>query len=121
VPLCRNPVASRAGLDYPYDPVRSTVIALALLVRLALPALAADDAQVQTITPVEPAVEQRVEAVGGGEQQVEPLSAEQLQNIAGAPKQSTARRVAGTAGKVVLGVAALGISLGFTVASLLFF
>ncbi len=101
--------------------VRGTLVALVLLARIALPAAAADVVPQQTVTPVTPGNEQRIEQLApAGEQRVETLTAEQLQQVSGAEK-GPIRRGVETAGKVVLGVVALGVSLGFTVASLLLF
>jgi hypothetical protein len=77
----------------------------------------------EQVIPVEPAVEQRVEAVGGaGEQRVEALSAEQAeQAVNGATPRSGTQRAASTAGKVALGFVAVVVSIASMAASLLFF
>jgi hypothetical protein len=93
-----------------------------VLAGLAVAVPAADPPE-QAVTPLAPASEQRVDAVvaGGPQQDVEKLDAQGLQDIAGTSHTSPAKRAATTVGKVALGVVALGVSLGFTVASLLFF
>ena len=77
----------------------------------------------QTVTPIEPLVEQRVEGVGGPtEQRVEELSAEQAeQAVNGTDPESETQRAASTAGKVVLVVLTTAVSVATMVASLLFF
>jgi hypothetical protein len=73
------------------------------------------------VTPVVPGVEQRVERVETGDvQHVEQLDPEQMQRISAA-SNGPVRRGLATAGKVVVGVIAVGVSLGFTAASLLLF
>ena len=97
--------------------VRAALLPLVLLLGLAGAAVPAE----QTVTPLPPATEQRVESIdAGSEQHVEQIDPEQAQRISTAEK-SPVRRGVETAGKVALGVVALGISLGFTFASLLLF
>ena len=86
--------------------MRAALLPLVLLLGLAGAAVPAE----QTVTPLPPVSEQHVE-------QIDP---EQAQRISTAEK-SPVRRGVETAGKVALGVVALGISLGFTFASLLLF
>ena len=97
--------------------VRAALLPLVLLLGLAGAAVPAE----QTVTPLPPVTEQRVEPIdAGSEQHVEQIDPEQAQRISTAEK-SPVRRGVETAGKVALGVVALGISLGFTFASLLLF
>jgi hypothetical protein len=73
------------------------------------------------VTPVVPGVEQRVEPVQTGDvQHVEQLDPEQMQRIS-AQSNSPVRRGLANAAKVAVGVVALGVSLGFTLATLLLF
>ena len=76
----------------------------------------------QTITPLTPPVEQRVEHLGGdGGQNVEGVaSAEDVQRIDEPQPLSPTAKKASTVGKFVLGVTAAGISLGAMAASLIF-
>lgn len=97
------------------------LLALAFLVRIALPALASSDPVEQTVTPIAPRGEQRVEPVTPpAEQRVEALDAAGAQQVTGASKSPAASAANGVA-KVVLGVVAAGVSIGVMVASLLFF
>ncbi len=94
--------------------------AVVLGLRLVAPA-AAGEAPEQRVTPLTPEVTQRVEAVTpSGEQRVEMLDAQALQDVSAHTPPSAAHKAASNAGKAVLAVMALGVSLGFTVASLLF-
>jgi len=83
-----------------------------------------DAAAEQTVTPL-PATQQHVQAIGrqGTEQHVQPIgvAGEQGVDTSGVGEQSAAGRFASTAGKVGLSVMAVGLSLGFTAASLMFF
>ena len=100
--------------------MRAALLPLVLVLGLALSAGGAE-APEQTVTPIAPAVEQRVEPLDTADvQRVEPLDADQLQRISGESNGPVSRGLA-TAGKVVIGVLALGVSLGFTAASLLLF
>ena len=97
------------------------LLALALVVRVAVPALATSDRAEQTITPITPGAEQRVEPVAPpGEQQVQALDAAGAQDIRDASRSPAGRAAHGIA-KVAVGVVAAGVSLGVMVASLLFF
>ena len=97
--------------------MRAALLPVVLVLGLAGAAVPAE----QTVTPLPPATEQRVEPVdAGSEQHVEQIDPAEAQRISTREKGSVRRGVE-TAGKVVLGVVALGVSLGFTVASLLLF
>ena len=100
--------------------MRAALLPLLLVLGLALSAGAAE-APEQTVTPIAPTVEQRVDPVAGGDvQHVERLDPDQVQRLS-AESSGPIRRGVATAGKVVVGILALGISLGFTAASLLLF
>ena len=100
--------------------VRSARLSLVLVLGLALGAVAAAPPE-QTVTPVVPGVEQRVEPVQTGDvQHVEQLDPAQMQRIS-AQSNSPVRRGLANAAKVAVGVVALGVSLGFTLATLLLF
>ncbi|TMA60850.1 MAG: hypothetical protein E6J75_00245 [Deltaproteobacteria bacterium] len=100
--------------------MRAALLPLVLLLGLAA-VVGAAEAPEQSVTPIVPDIEQRVEAVDTGDvQHVERLDPDQMQRIA-AESNAPVRRGLATAGKVVLGVIALGLSLGFTVASILLF
>jgi hypothetical protein len=92
---------------------------LALVVQLALPVLAANELE-QTVTPITPSQQQRVETLSpGGEQRVERLDAEGVQGV-GQASSNPAKRSAGVASKVAIGVMAFVVSVGATVATLMF-
>src|SRR2546427_13228198 len=96
----------------------AALLALALA-RFALPALAAGEASTQSVTPIEPRVEQRIEPITPpGEQQVEALDADGVQRVTAGRKNSV-RRTVDAATKVVVGVTAFAVAVGATVASLL--
>jgi opacity protein-like surface antigen len=100
--------------------VRKLRAAAVLAAVIALPALAADPAVEQRVTPITPG-EQRVEPLAmQGEQRVEHLDQAGLQGITGGTKSRT-RRTAEGVGKVVLGVVAAAVAIGATAASLLLF
>lgn len=77
----------------------------------------------QLIQPLTPPQEQRVEALGGGDdqQRVQQVDAAEAQEIAEQVPPSPARKRASVVGKVVLSVAAAAMALGVTAASLLLF
>lgn len=97
------------------------VLALAVLgLGLVLPAVAANEATVQSVTPLTPGVEQRVEPLNPeAEQQVQMVGGEGTQQVAEGTTGPGGRVVQGVV-KVVVGVLAAGVSLGVMVASLLF-
>ena len=100
--------------------MRSALLPLVLVLGLAAAALAAESPE-QTVTPVAPGVEQRVEPVETGDvQRVEHLDPGDAQRVSAENKGQIRQGVA-TAGKVVVGIVALAVSLGFTAASLLLF
>lgn len=77
----------------------------------------------QTIEPLNPGVEQRVEIIGGGgdtQEQVRTVDAQDVETVVPHEPPSPAVKAASTAGKVVLGVVGAGVALGAMVASLLF-
>jgi hypothetical protein len=114
-------LASAARLVYLLG-VRTSSLLTVLLAGATL-AVAPARATEQTITVLTPPHEQRVEAVGGTEdlQRVDAVAEGQLQPVAAQEAPSPAAKAASTAGKVVLGVSAAAVAVGFTVASLLFF
>ncbi len=96
-------------------------VPLALAVALAgvLSARAAE----QVVTPITPPAEQRVVPIEpAGAQRVEPVSAAEVQRIreGTTPPESAGARMASTAGKILLGVFAAGMSIGLAVVSILF-
>jgi len=95
------------------------VLALAVALRLAVPASAAGEAPEQTVTAIEPQGEQRVEPVTPpAEQVVAALDAQSEQQVTSEQK-SGVRHGFETAGKVALGVLAAGISVGVMLAELI--
>jgi hypothetical protein len=93
---------------------------LAFVVQLTLPVFAANELGEQSVTPIAPAQEQRVEQVSpGAEQRVEMVDVQGMQAV-GQGTKGPAQRAAETTGKVVLGVVAFAVSVGVTVATLLF-
>ena len=81
----------------------------------------AEEVPEQRVTPITPEATQRVDALTPPEtQRVEALDAQAVENVSTPTRQSTAGRIASNTGKAVLAVMALGVSLGVTVASLLF-
>lgn len=101
--------------------MRWTPALLAVVLFLAVRSLASEPVAEQSVTPVTPSAEQRVEPISGaGEQHVETVDARGVQEVTGGNK-GPVRRGAETAGKVLLGVTAAGVSIAFTVASLMFF
>ena len=100
--------------------VRAQVL-LALLAGLAPAALARGVEQ--TVTPIVPRVEQRIEAVtpSGIVQEVRPVDTQQMQTVSEPEPLSASAEAASTAAKIGTGILAVAISVGFTIASLLFF
>lgn len=99
--------------------VKRILATLALVLGLSVVGLAANEVSEQTITPITPPVQQRVEGVTPpGEQHVEALDAKGMQEITHGSK-GPVQRGAEAVGKVVIGVLAAGIAIGVTVASLL--
>jgi hypothetical protein len=90
---------------------------MAWVLAVAVPASAVE----QLIQPLTPPEEQRVEALGGGEdqQRVEQVDAAEAQVIARQDPPSPAQKTASVVGKVVVSVAAAAVAVGVTVASLL--
>ena len=78
--------------------------------------------QEQTIVPLTPPVEQRVEMVGGGDyvEQVRTVDTQAVATVEPHVPPSPAAKAASTAAKGVLGVMAAGVALGAMAASLLF-
>ena len=100
--------------------VKRLFVSLVLVVALTMGAFAADEVGEQTVTPITPPAEQRIEGVtSGNEQRVQPVGVEGMQGVSYGSK-GPVRRGAEAAGKVVIGVLAAGIAIGATVASLLF-
>jgi hypothetical protein len=95
-------------------------IVLGLVLRVAVPVLATGEPPEQTVTPIPAQKEQRVEAIAvPAEQRVEQLAGDGMQSVSGGSKSGVRRTFDGVT-KVVVGVAAAGISIGAMVASLLF-
>ena len=76
----------------------------------------------QTIEPLTPAQEQRVEAIGSGDDlaRVDPVDADTAQDIVSQEPPNPAQKAASTVAKVLLSVASAAIAVGAMVASLLF-
>ena len=100
----------------------SGALVLAVLVlSLAEPALVASAAE-QTVEPIVPQAEQRVDDVSSpATERIEALDAPGTQAVEASESSGPVGHAASAVGKAALGVLALGVSLGFTVASLLFF
>jgi len=96
------------------------VLPLGVLVVLA-GALGAGASE-QTILPLMPPAEQRIELLGSGEevQDVEAIDDAEVQAVMHHEPPSAAGQTVSTVGKIAAGVAAAALSLGFMVASLLF-
>ena len=101
--------------------MRATVASALLLAGLLLGSRPLGATE-QTITPLTPPSEQRIERLGGdGGQNVGAIaSAEDIQRIDAPEPPSPTAKKASTVGKFVLGVTAAGISLGAMAASLIF-
>jgi len=100
--------------------LRSALLSLVLVLGLAVAAVAAEGPE-QTVTPVVPRVEQRVEPVETGDvQRVEPLRPRpDATHLRG--EQRARPPGPGDRGQGGRRIVALGVSLGFTVATLLLF
>jgi len=96
-------------------------VLLALLAGIA-PAAVARGVE-QTVTPIVPRVEQRIEAVtpSGIVQDVRPIDAQQVQAVSEPEPPNASAEAASTAAKIGTGILAVAISVGFMIASLLFF
>jgi hypothetical protein len=95
------------------------LLAALLLVPVAITP-AANEIPEQSVTPVVPGGEQRIEALpAGGEQHVQALDAAGVQQQVTGGHKGPARRGAEATGKVILGVFAAVVSLGVMAASLL--
>ena len=113
-------LASAAELVY----LRAVRTSLLLAVSLAAATIAASPvrADEQRIEQLTPPAEQRVEVLGGTEdqQRVDALDDTKAQEVAAHEPPSAGAKAASTAGKFVLGVTAAVVAVGVTVASLLF-
>src|SRR5204862_1354890 len=95
------------------------VLALAVALRLAVPAFAAGEAPEQTVTAIEPQGEQRVEPVPPPpEQEVAALDPPGEQQVTSGQKGGV-RRGFGTAGEAARGGRAAGVSVGVMLAELI--
>lgn len=114
-------LASAARLVY-LRAVRASLLLTVLLAGATL-VVAPARATEQTIEVLTPPHEQRVEAVGGTQdlQGVVAVAEGQPQAVAAQEAPSPAAKAASTAGKIVVGISAAAVAVGFTVASLLFF
>ncbi len=112
-------LASAGRLVY----LRAVRASIAFVVVLAATTCAVSVARAseQTITPLTPGYEQRIERLGGddGTQQVEAVDESRIQAIGPQDPPSPTVKAASTAGKFTLGVLAAVISVGATVASLM--
>ena len=96
------------------------VLAVAVALRLAVPAFAAGEAPEQTVTAIEPPGEQRVEPVTPpAEQAVVALDSQNEQQVSSG-QTAAVKRGFETAGKVALAVLAAGVSVGVMLAELIF-
>jgi hypothetical protein len=98
---------------------------LALGLRLA-GTVAADGAPEQKVeqkvTPLTPQAEQRVQDITSAEtQRVQMLDPQGVQDVSAPTPPGPGQKAASAVGKVALTVVAVGVSLGMTAASLLFF
>ncbi len=108
--------------------MRCALVLLVLVFGLAVmgaaaegPEQAATPGPEQRVEPVETGDEQHVERLDSAtEQRVEHLDSADVQRLS-TENKGPVRRGLETAGKVVIVTVALGVSLGFTLASLLFF
>jgi hypothetical protein len=102
--------------------VRFTIVLAAIALSTVLLA-ASSRAVEQTIEPLDPGVEQRVQVIGGGNEteQVRMVETQAVETVEPHVPPSPAAKAASTAGKVVLGVTGAAIALGAMAASLLFF
>ena len=91
-----------------------------LALGLALPVFASDSPPEETVTVIEPHGEQRIEAISpSGEQHVQAIDPDEAQRISDGTQGVFRRGVDATA-KVAVGVMAAVISVGATIAALLF-
>ena len=82
----------------------------------------ADEAAEQKVTPLTPQAEQRVEDITPtGTQRVLMLDPKGVQDVTVPTPPGAAHKAASAVGKVALTVVAVGVSLGWTAASLLLF
>lgn len=114
-------LASAARLVY-LRRVRASLLLTVLLAGATLvtaPARATEQ-KIEVLTPPH---EQRVEAVGGTEdlQRVDAVAEGQAQQVAAQEAPSPVVKAATTAGKIVTGISAAAVAVGFTIAALLFF
>src|SRR5262249_40115484 len=102
--------------------VRITIAALLLLAGIVFGPRGFAAGVEQTITPITPPVEQRIERLGGdGGQRVDALaSADDAQRVDVPGPPTATQKAASTAGKFVVGVAAAGISVAAMAATLMF-
>ncbi len=98
--------------------VRTSFIAATIVAGVLLAGMPAGAAE-QTITPLTPSNEQRVEMLGGGEQGVRAVETQQVATVVPQEPPSAAAKVASTVGKAVLAVVGAAVALGAMAASLL--
>jgi hypothetical protein len=97
------------------------VAALVLALSLAAPVLGSGTPTEQTVTPIDPSAEQRVDPISpSGEQHIQAIDPEEAQRISEGSDGRFQRGVDAVA-KATLGVMAAAISIGATIAALLFF
>jgi hypothetical protein len=102
-------------------PVRRAAATVLLLGMLAAPALAANTPPEQTVTPIVPKTEQRVDALGSpdAEQRVQTVDADGTQAVSGGTREGAFRRSANAVAKVAIGIVAAAVAIGSTAAALL--
>jgi hypothetical protein len=99
--------------------VRWILALLVLAGRLALPVLAANEVPEQTVTPVAPGVEQRVDGLTpDAEQRVEAVDGQGVQQVMSGTTPEKQGPLA-TAGKATVGVLAAVLSVGTILVTLL--
>ena len=92
-----------------------------LALSLAAPVLGSETPTEQTVTPIDPRIEQRVDPVSpSGEQHVEAIDPAEAQRVSEGSDGRFHRGVNAVA-KATVGVMAAAISIGATIAALLFF
>ena len=103
-------------------PVRRAAATVLLLGMLVAPALAANAPPEQTVTPIVPKAEQRVDPLGSpdAEQRVQTVDADDTQAVSGGTRNGALRRGANAVAKVVIGIVAAAVAIGSTAATLLF-
>src|SRR5690348_1327996 len=101
--------------------VRRAAATVLLLGMLAAPALAANVPPEQTVTPIVPKVEQRVDPLGSpdAEQRVQTVDADGTQAVSGGTREGSFRRGANAVAKVAIGIVAAAVAIGSTAAALL--